>query len=65
VSDCPRAGKWFGCNFEPRYDLSPADCSQFGRIRGSVDALEPLRAKTYVRDVCTRCGRTIERKTEP
>lgn len=64
MSDCPRAGKWLGCRFEPRFDLSAANIDGFESIRGSVAAFESLRSETYVRDVCVRCGKTIER-TEP
>jgi hypothetical protein len=72
MSDCPRLGKWFGgCRFEARYDLTPAKSLQdiFGNceqatFNGSVQGvLEKTRAKTYVRDVCTVCGKTIERAT--
>jgi hypothetical protein len=49
--------------FEPRYDKSAADISNFQKFSGyGVDQmLEKLRKVTYVRDVCTRCGKTIER----
>lgn len=60
---CPNS--WFGSHkFEPRYDLSPADVSSFKNISGmgSGAFLERLRSKTYVRDVCTKCGKTIERE---
>lgn len=60
--ECPRRGRLFGCHFEGRYDLGPAQLN-FESLRGEgVGAfLEKFRAKTYVRDVCTRCGRTVER----
>lgn len=62
VNDCPRLGKWNGCCFKARYDLSAADLSQFESIKCiGKDFAEVLRKKTYVRDVCIRCGRTIER----
>jgi len=61
MTNCPRQGKWFGCKFVPRFDLSPADLGEFESIRGNFNALEMLRKKTYVRDVCVRCGKTIER----
>jgi hypothetical protein len=50
MTDCPRFNKWIrGCNFEARYDKGPKDA----------------RRKTYVRDVCTSCGKTIERLAAP
>ena len=65
TNDCPQFGKVFGgCHFEARYDHSPADLG-FGEIKTSAQAAimfaETMRAKTYVKDVCTRCGRTVER----
>lgn len=61
--DCPRFEKWIGrCRFEPRYDLSPADLTQFTSVRSMNGSFaEMFRRKTYVRDVCIRCGKTIER----
>lgn len=61
---CPRFGKWVrGCRFEERCDLAPADLSAFTNIKGNGvgSFMEKLRRKTYVRDVCIRCGKTIER----
>lgn len=55
------------CRFEGRYDVKKAPP---GKLNGSeitnaalpafMDALRDT--KTYVRDVCVRCGRTIERE---
>jgi len=65
TSMCPRFWKLIGgCHFEARYDLSAA--RQFeGSVESSasaiLSAMDRMRAKTYVRDVCTRCGKTIER----
>jgi len=64
MSDCPRLGKWIGgCRFEPRYDLGPADLSSFDTLegRGSLALVEKMRAKTYVHDVCTTCGKIVRR----
>lgn len=60
---CPREGKWIGgCKFEPRYDEGPADLSAFRQIDQMTEAaLDRFRPKTYVRDVCVTCGKTIER----
>lgn len=66
MTNCPRAGKLFGCRFRSRYDLGPAtpnfrptgDCSEH-----LIEAMLRLsRPQTYVRDVCERCGKTIERE---
>lgn len=54
------------CRFEPRYDLGPVEAP--GMKYNGMDlamVLDALRSKTYVRDVCVRCGRTIEREAKP
>jgi hypothetical protein len=58
---CPNSC-WGSHKFEARYDLSPADMSAFANFKARDPSyMEPLRAKTYVRDICTKCGKTIER----
>lgn len=49
--------------FEARYDKSAADLGGTKSLNGYgvADVLETLRTKTYVRDVCVNCGKTIER----
>ena len=58
---CARFGKIIGgCKFEPRYDSEFPNNYQVDRA--SVAALEALRKHTYVKDVCVRCGKAIERQ---
>jgi hypothetical protein len=59
---CPN-GLFGSHKFEARYDLGPTDLSPFQSIRGLFAArfAEAMRSKTYVRDVCVKCGMTIER----
>ena len=65
--ECPRVGKLIrGCRFEGRYDLgppvTPEDCMLRARASEMVATiLRSAKSKTYVREVCTTCGRTIER----
>lgn len=67
MTDCERK-TWLGqpaCRFEARYDMAPA-IRHFGGYQGPVEGI-PLAIKasmnrTYVRDVCIRCGKTIERQ---
>lgn len=61
MTRCPNA--MFGRHqFEPRYDTTmPDDIEGF---EGTLRAMESLKDKIYVRDVCVRCGQTIER-TKP
>lgn len=65
--DCPRFGKLFrGCRFEPRYD-EPSIASLFSgfgsvKIDGNLASIEDTApGKKYVRDVCIRCGKAVER----
>lgn len=63
--ECAQKGKlWMGCNFEPRYDISAPDVSRLLSIDGpyAAEILEMMKAKIYVKDVCTTCGREILRK---
>lgn len=69
--DCPHLGKWRGCAFQPRYDEEspqPEVIRELPSLGDSavlddtnIEALEMLRARIYVRDICTRCGKTVER----
>ena len=62
---CPNS--WLGSHrFKPRYDLGPADISGFQSLKGNGAGsfLEKLRKQTYVRDVCVKCGQTIEREKQ-
>lgn len=60
---CPRAGRLFGCKFEGRFDLSVPTAMEIkgGTMAGQIAFLEASKAETYVRDVCVRCGKVIER----
>lgn len=63
MNDCPRAGWLFGaCKFSPRYDIgAPADTGYSGAAAGVICVIEASKPKTYVRDVCERCGKAVER----
>jgi len=70
TSMCKRFGRWRGCHFEARYDLGAAQIADAvpdykGPSGGDGAIMETFRAKTYVRDVCTRCGHAIERQGGP
>lgn len=63
---CPRVGKWLrGCRFEPRYDLGEPAPYEFGKgnLYAIAEVLEATKPRTYVRDVCTTCGKTIVRQS--
>jgi len=61
MSDCPRFGKWFGgCRFEPRYDTHLSD--RLVKINTYCGDMEALKDKTYLVDVCVRCGKYVDRK---
>ena len=60
--DCQKHGH----KYEARYDCSAAVIGDLAGLKTSVDAalqaIEKTRSKTYVRDICTHCGHTIERE---
>lgn len=61
---CPNFGKLIGgCRFEGRYDEKPLSGSmKFNRIEATEHQLKAILVhRVYVRDVCIRCGATIER----
>lgn len=58
---CPRAGKWIGgCNFEARHDCIPTVSAE-DAFWLAINKINATHKRIYVRDVCTRCGKTIER----
>lgn len=64
--ECERKGRWIGgCRFEARYDSKPGELpGNFqGAAAGLLAFLEASQQKTYVADVCIRCGKTIKRET--
>lgn len=73
MTECPRFGKWFrACRFEARYDeVKQRRELGFGSdwfwetitIDGKqkLTSKHPTDTKTYVRDVCVRCGKTVAR----
>lgn len=63
-SECAKFGKLFGgCQFEARYDKSEPKVGIAVEYKGLAggEFLERFRQVTYVRDVCVRCGKAIER----
>lgn len=59
---CPNS--WFGSHkFEPRYDLGEPDTSRFVsfKAKSTTEFFDGLKSKTYVRDVCVKCGKAIDR----
>jgi hypothetical protein len=65
LSDCPRIGKLFrACKWSPRFDLGTPtlDGDLSGPAAALVIALEASKPKTYIRDVCETCGKTLERQ---
>jgi len=65
MSECARKDWLFrGCDFRPRYDERPRDANIKGKFFSAGEFREMITLKVYVRDVCTRCGKTIERPTK-
>lgn len=64
MSECPRKGRIFGgCRFSPRYDKGPPSHARMEKVYPEQipEILEASKPITYVRDVCERCGKTVER----
>lgn len=72
--DCPRRGKWIGgCKFQARYnkDEQPMTVEQIRALEQFTqmftladEAVDAIRAaqgtsKTYIGDICIRCGRWV------
>lgn len=61
---------WFGRrthNFEGRYDLSAPritkmETSGYSSSEAMCEFLDAMKAKTYIYDICTRCGKRQRRK---
>lgn len=55
---------WLGHKFVARYDLGAPDLSWFRSFSGYGvnEMIEKMKPKTYVHDVCVRCGQIVERK---
>lgn len=53
----------FSCWFEPRYDEGPVGDHHLEDVRARriADVFDAMKPRTYVRDVCVRCGATVER----
>lgn len=65
---CPYRGKLFGgCRFEPRYDLGPGAYPpvEFSNDEYLHEMMKEARAKTYVQDICVRCGEIRTRESKP
>lgn len=51
-------------NFEARYDEEPSPMKDItGNDAFMKLVLEHAKKRTYVRDVCTWCGKTVERES--
>ena len=49
--------------FEPRYDEKPRSAEmEIKGFLGSNDLREMIIVRTYIQDVCVRCGKIIERE---
>ena len=64
MTDCPRAGRWFGgCKWEARFDEVPNEGEMSFSPQSCSDQIRAmLYHRVYVRDICVRCGETKERR---
>lgn len=66
MTEC-KATWWRACKFKPRFDHTAPDPKSLPRIElrntncTPPDVLNALTSRAYVKDVCERCGKTIER----
>jgi cbb3-type cytochrome oxidase cytochrome c subunit len=62
MSECKAT--WFRpCKFEARYERQiPSQVPQIERIK-NITIEEMFGIDVYIRDVCVRCGKTIERNS--
>lgn len=65
MSDLPKCKSWLGHKFAARYSAGAAVLPPNLKVSIAVDSLasiyERFRPVTYERDVCVRCGATVER----
>lgn len=60
-----KCASWLGHRFEPRYhtkpaSLSPMQIDQIFWLASSDRARLTAPARTYVYDICTRCGHVVK-----
>lgn len=62
MSECDAKYRMFPrCRFQARYDFGRPDLGRFKSIP-TPEFIEALKPKTYIKDVCIRCGKTIKRE---
>jgi hypothetical protein len=67
---CPLLGRWIGgCRFEPRYQPAVTISDVVGCPKGATSvegtiSVEMLRPRTYLYDVCIRCGKIARADAE-
>jgi hypothetical protein len=66
---CSRIGKLFtGCKFEGRYSEALPDGFVLGDVKGAAGGISILvdahKSKTYIHDICIRCGKIVKRETK-
>jgi len=68
----PKCTSWLGHSFRPRYSMPPITAEvahkAMDRAKYSTSAVEMMEAakgRTYVLDICVRCGHVINQSQEP
>lgn len=62
MSDVPKCSSWLGHKFEGRFTEHRACIWEVEEI--SSDLIEAMRSRSiYERDICVRCGWTVEKQT--
>lgn len=52
-------GRLFGHRFEARYSLGAPTGDIQGGLYGAVEIINATKPKTYIHDVCVRCGKIV------
>jgi hypothetical protein len=67
MGEVAKCTSWRGHKFEGRYTKGPATIPSLLKVSIVVDSLasiyERFRPVTYERDICVRCGATVEKQT--
>ena len=73
MSDCPRSRwPWLACKFEPRYSETEDETMPFepeeaiGEDYSDILVAAKLSkwTRTYICDVCTRCGKVVDNRVK-
>lgn len=69
MGDVPKCTSWLGHRFEARYSVSNPALEALIRTSDKIDVggttIVAMQNKTYVLDICTRCGCVVDHSPTP